>query len=90
MLLPLLILLTTMTGIDCEVTESVVFHPVDLIYNSINIWIITTAIVFNPYKDAMFSINQYALKVKQSLISYSDSFHNTEPRYFLLFEHDNR
>ena len=31
-----------------------------------------------------FSINQYALKVKQSLISYSDSFHSSDPRYSLL------
>ena len=84
MLLPLLILLTTMIGIDCKVTESVVFHPVDQIYNSISSWIITTAIDFNPYKDALFSINQYALKVSQSLISYSESFHSSDPRYSLL------
>ena len=73
-----------MIGIDCEVTESVVFHPVDRIYNSISSWIITTAIDFNPYKDALFSINQYALKVKQSFISYSESFHSSDPRYSLL------
>ena len=65
-------------------TESVVFHPVDQIYNSISSWIIITAIDFNPYKDALFSINQYALKVKQSLISYSDSFHISDPRYSFL------
>ena len=67
-----------------EVTESVVFHPVDWIYNCISLWIITTAIYLNPYKDALFSINQYALKVKQFLISYSDSFHRSDPRYSLL------
>ena len=85
MLLPLLILLTTLIGMDCKVTESVVFLPMDQIYNNISSWIITTAIDFNPYKDALFSINQYALKVKQSLISYSDSFHSSDPRYSLLF-----
>ena len=84
MLLPLLIFLTTMTGMDCKVTESVVFHSVDWIYNRISSWIITTAIDFNPYRDALFSINQYALKVKQSLIGYSDSFHNSDPRYSLI------
>ena len=73
-----------MIGMDCEVTESVVFHPVDQIYNSITSRIITTAIDFNPYKDALFSLNQYALKVQQSLISYSGSFHNSDPRYSLI------
>ena len=62
MLLPLLTLLTTMTGMDCEVIESVVFHHMDWIYNSISSWILTTAIDFNPYKDALFGVNQYALK----------------------------
>ena len=84
MLLPPLILLTTMIGMDCKVTESVVFHPVDWIYNSISSWIIITAIDFNPYKDALFSVNQYSLKVKQSLMGYSDSFHSSDPRYSLL------
>ena len=65
-------------------TESVVFPSVDWIYNSISSWIITTAIDFNPYKDALFGVNQYALKVKQSLISYSESFHSSDPRYSLL------
>ena len=84
MTLPFLTLLTTMIGMDCEVTESVVLHPVDQIYNSISSWIITTAIDFNPYKDALFGINQYALKVKQSLISYSESFHSSDPMYSFL------
>ena len=84
MLLPLLTLLTTMIGMDCKVTKSVVFHPVDHIYKSISLWIITTSIDFNPYKDALFGINQYALKVKQSSISYSESFHNSDPRYSFL------
>ena len=52
-----------MIGKDCEVTESVVFHPMDLIYNSISSWILNTAIDFNPYKDALFGINKYGLKV---------------------------
>ena len=73
-----------MIGMDCKVTESVVFHPMNQIYNSISLWIITTAINFNPYKDALFSVNQYALKVKQSLLNYSESFHSSDPRCSLL------
>ena len=84
MLIPLLLFLTTMIGMDCKVTESVVFHSGDQIYNSISLWIITTAIDFFPCKDALFSINQYALNVKQSLISYSGSLHNSDPRYSLI------
>ena len=85
MLLPLLTLLTTMIAMDCKVTESVVFHPMDQIYNSISSWIITTGTEFNPYKDALFSMNTVMpLKVKQSSISYSESFHSSDPRYSLL------
>ena len=84
MIIPLLNLLTTMIGMDCKVTELVVCHPIDWIYNSISSWILTTAIDFNPCKDALFSINQYALKVKQSLTRYSESFQSTDPRYSLL------
>ena len=84
MLLPLLTLLTTMIGMDCEVTESVLFHPMDQIYNSISSLILTTAIDFNPYKDALFGINQYDPKVKPSLTRYSESFHSSDPRYSFL------
>ena len=65
------------------------FHPAEQIYNSISSWIITTAIDFNPYRDALFNVNQYALKVKQSLIDYSDTFHNSDPRYVhIYFKHE--
>ena len=64
--------------------ESVVFQPVDWIHSSISSWILTTAINFNPNKDALFGVNQYALKVKQSLTRYSESFQSDDPRYSLL------
>ena len=83
MILPLT-LLTTMIGTDCKVIESVMFHPMDQIHNSISLWILTTAINFDPYKDALFGINQYALKVKQSFTRYSESFQSDDPRYSLL------
>ena len=84
MLLPLLTLLTTMIGIDCEVIESVMFHPIDQIHSGICSWILTTTINFNPYKDALFGINQYALNVKQTLTRYCESFQSNDPRYTLL------
>ena len=73
-----------MTGMDCEIIESVVFHPMDWIHNSINSWILTTAIDFDPHKDAFFGITQYALKIKQSFTRYSESFQIDDPRYSLL------
>ena len=73
-----------MIGVDCEVTELVVFHPVDWIYNSIISWILTTATDFNPYKDALFGVNQYTLKVRQSLTGYSESFHSSDLGYSFL------
>ena len=83
-LLPLLVLLTAMIGMDCEVIESVVFHPMDWIHNGISSWILATAIDFNLYKDALFGINHYALKVKQSLTRYSESFQSNDPRHSIL------
>ena len=73
-----------MIGMDCKVTDLIVFHPVDNIYNNISSWILTTAIDFSPYKDALFGINQYTLNMKQSLNTYSESFHNSDPRYSFL------
>ena len=66
---------------DCKVTESIAFHPMDWIHGSISSWILTTTIDFNPYKDFLFGINQYALKVKQSLTRYSESFQSDDLRY---------
>ena len=56
----------------------------DQIHSSISSWILTTAIDFNLHKDALFGINQYALKVKQSITRYSESFQSDNPRYSLL------
>ena len=84
MILPLLALLTMMKGMGCNVIELVVFHPIYLIHNSISLCILTTAINFDPYKDALFGVNQYALKVKQSFTRYSESFHSDDLRYSLL------
>ena len=69
---------------DCEMIELVVFHPLDWIYNSICSWILTTTIDFDPYKDVLFGVHQYALKVKQSFIRYTESFQNENLRYSLL------
>ena len=73
-----------MIGTDCEVIESAVFHSVDWVHNSISSWILTITIDFDPYKDALFGVNQYALKVKQSFTRYSESFQSDDLRYSSL------
>ena len=78
MILFLLTLLTMMIRTDCKVIELIVFYPVDWIHNSISSWILTTAINFDPYKDALFGINQYALKLQQSFTRYSESFQSDD------------
>ena len=86
MTLPFLTLLTMMIGMDCEVIKSVVFHPIDQIHNSRSSWILPTAINFDPYRDALCGVNQYALKVKQSFTRYSESFQSDDVRYSLLLD----
>ena len=65
MILLSLLILTTVS-VNSEVTESVVFHPVDQIYNSISSWIIATEIDFMPYRTALLSVNVYTIEVKES------------------------
>ena len=58
----------TAVSVNSELTESVVFHPVDQIYNSIISWIIATAIDIMQYRTVLLSVNVYTIKVKESLI----------------------
>ena len=67
--------------LNCEMTESVVFYSVNQIHTSISSWIITTAIDFNPYRNGLSNENKYAIKSKQSLVEYSDSFQSSDQMY---------
>ena len=60
----LLIVTTTSSG---EVTESVLFHPIDQIRTSISSWILTTTIDFLPYHIALDRVYHYTYNVKISL-----------------------
>ena len=46
-----------------DVTESVIFHPVDKIGPSITSWIITTAIDFEPYEIMLYNVKEYAKEI---------------------------
>ena len=59
MITSLIITLLLITPIPSEPTESVIFQPVDQIFN-----ILTTAIDFNQYQNALLNGNDYTFKIK--------------------------
>ena len=54
------LMLAMTQGSRIEMTESVLFHRIDSIHTSINSWIITTALHFEPYSVMLYSVNEYA------------------------------
>ena len=82
----LIAFILTMT-MECrgDVTESVIFYPVDKIHTSIRSWIITTAIDFEPYEIMLYKVKEYAKEIKNYLISQIPIFHHKDPIYTHLF-----
>ena len=74
----LLIVTTTSSG---EVTESVLFHPIDQIHTSISSWILTTAIDFLPYHIALDRVYHYTYNVKISINQAFRDFQHEDPKY---------
>ena len=74
----LLIVTTTSSG---EVTESVLFHPIDQIHTNISSWILTTAIDFLPYDIALDRIYHYTYNVKISINQAFRDFQHEDPKY---------
>ena len=56
-------------GSRSEMTESVLFHPIDNIHSNISSWIITTALDFKPYSVMLYNVNEYAKSIKNYLMS---------------------
>ena len=73
-----LIVTTTSSG---EVTESVVFHPIDQIHTSISSWILTTAIDFLPYYIVLDRVYQYTYNVKISINQAFRDFQHEDSKY---------
>ena len=44
-------------GSKSEMTESVIFHPIDNIHTSIRSWIFTTALNFKPYSIMLYNVS---------------------------------
>ena len=71
----------SITPVTSEPTESVIFQPVDQIFNSISSMILTTTIDFNPYRNSLLNVNDYTFKIKEQLTAYTTTFVNSDPRY---------
>ena len=54
------LMLAMTLGSRGEMTESVIFHPIDNIHTCISSWIITTALDFKPYSVMLYNIIEYA------------------------------
>ena len=74
-------LLLTVTTNSGEVTESVLFHPIEQIHTSISSWILTTAIDFMPYQIALDRVYQYTYHVKISINQAFRDFQDEDPKY---------
>ena len=73
-------------GTNCELTESVIFQPVDHIQTSKSSWIFTTAIDFNPYLRTLNSVFNYGSGVRETLVDFTKTFHKEDPRYMKLLK----
>ena len=79
------LMLAMTLGSKSEMTESVIFHPTDNIHTSISLWIITTALDFEPYNVMLYNVNEYARSIKSYLMSQMPLFQYKDSRYTHLF-----
>ena len=84
-----LLLIVTTTG-SGEVTESVLFHPIDQIHTSISTWILTTAIDFLPYCITLDRVYHYTYNVKISVNQAFRNFQHEDPKYNQSPIHDSQ
>ena len=77
----LLLLLLPILGANCELTESVIFQPVDEIQTSKSSWIISTAVDFTPYLRSLNSVYDYGTRVKETIFDFKTTFYNQHERY---------
>ena len=63
------LMLAMTLGSSSEMTESVIFHPIDNIYTSVSSWNVTTALDFEPCNILLYNVNEYAKSVKNYLMS---------------------
>ena len=81
MMFAVALLLNVTTTSSGEVTESVLFHPIEQIHTSISSWILTTAIDFLPYHIALDRVYHYTYNVKMSINQAFRDFQHEDPKY---------
>ena len=79
------LMLAMTLGSRSEMTESVLFYPIENINTSISSWIITTTLDFEPYSVMFYNVNKYAKSIKNHLMSQMPFFQYKDPRYTHLF-----
>ena len=84
MQLLVLLLILPILGTNCELTESVIFQPVDDIQASKSSWIFSTAVDFTPYLRSLRSVFSYGRNVKETVVAFKSTFHRQHPRYMEL------
>ena len=82
LMLTLLILSTI--GTDCELTESVIFHPLDHIQTNKNSWTFTKAINFTSYLRTLNRIFNYCSGVRETLVDFTKIFYREDLRCMKL------
>ena len=71
-----LTLLLSFLGTNCELTESVIFQPIDHIQTSKSSWIFSTAVDFTPYLTSLNSVFDYGMNVKETVTDFKNTFYN--------------
>ena len=72
----MLTLLLCILGTNCELTESVIFQPIDNIQRSKSSWIFSIAVDFTPYLTSLNSVFGYGINVKEMVIDFKNTFYN--------------
>ena len=80
----LMLLMLPILGANCELTESVVFQPVDNIQTNKNSWIFSTAVDYTPYLRSLNSVYDSGTKIKDKIADFKNTFHNQHERYTFL------
>ena len=71
-------------GTNCELTESVIFQPVDHIQTSKSSWIFTTAIDYTPHLRTLNRGFNYDSGVRETLVDFTKTIYREDPRYMKL------
>ena len=80
----IILLLLFVVRTNCELTESVIFQPIDEIQTSKSSWIFSTTVDFTPYLRTLNSVFDYGTNVRETMIEFTNIFHKQHPRYMVL------